>query len=282
MLEHTTSDKARLRRQHTEQAIALALHHRWEEAVAANQRLLELFPSDVDAYNRLGKALTELGRYAGARRAYSKSLEIDPNNTIAQKNLTRLAHLKEETAPVVNEAAGKVDLHLFIEETGKSTQVNLRSLTPKEVWARMSAGDPVALTPQGKLLAVTNLQGELLGYIEPKLGLHLVNLMEGGNRYAAAITSLHDSGARIIIKEVYQHPSQAHRLSFPSKATDGFRPYTRDSLVRYDFDEEEEITEEGEYVSDWEEEHPAGMHEESPFLAEEVEPVEKEDDLEEI
>ena len=53
----------RQRRQLGEQAIAHATRSEWEEAVDANRQLLELGP-DIDAYNRLGKALAELNRTA--------------------------------------------------------------------------------------------------------------------------------------------------------------------------------------------------------------------------
>ena len=51
----------RLRRLHSKQAITLAMQGRWQEAVAANRRIIETFPDDVDAYNRLGRAYIELG-----------------------------------------------------------------------------------------------------------------------------------------------------------------------------------------------------------------------------
>jgi Flp pilus assembly protein TadD len=53
----------RHRRQLAETAIAQATRGEWEAAVATNEELIELGP-DVDAYNRLGKALAELGRSA--------------------------------------------------------------------------------------------------------------------------------------------------------------------------------------------------------------------------
>ena len=49
----------RQRRQLGEQAIAQATHGEWEAAVETNRELLELGP-DIDAYNRLGKALAEV------------------------------------------------------------------------------------------------------------------------------------------------------------------------------------------------------------------------------
>ena len=54
-------ERLRARRRLTERAIALAMASRWEEAAKVNRELLELVPDDVDAQNRIGKALTELG-----------------------------------------------------------------------------------------------------------------------------------------------------------------------------------------------------------------------------
>ncbi len=71
-------EAARLKRQGAEQAIQLALESKWEEAVALNRAILDAQPNDVDTWNRLGKALLELGRYREAHEAYGKSLEPRP------------------------------------------------------------------------------------------------------------------------------------------------------------------------------------------------------------
>ena len=56
-----TDTTTRQRRQLAETAIAQATRGEWESAVETNRQLLEL-GADIDAYNRLGKALAELGR----------------------------------------------------------------------------------------------------------------------------------------------------------------------------------------------------------------------------
>src|SRR4051812_39066483 len=94
MTNQTTDDRARaLRRQRQERAIKLAMESKWEEAAQENETILQVFPRDVDAHNRLGKALTELGRYNDAREAYGRALQLDANNIIARKNLQRLETL---------------------------------------------------------------------------------------------------------------------------------------------------------------------------------------------
>jgi len=242
MAHFQTEENTRFRRHMVEQAIALAMQNRWQEAVAVNRAILERFPNDVEAWNRLGRALLELGRYAEARDAYRRAVELDPNNVIAQRNLSRLSALAVEAA--TPPASEKVDPHLFITETGKSAIVPLVRVASPEVLAKMTVGDQVYLEIQGRSLAVRNARGEVLGYVEPKTAQRLIDLMRTGNRYAAALVSL-DDGVKIIIREVYQDPRNAGRISFPPRGGEpGVRPYTREALLKYEEEEEEEEEEE--------------------------------------
>ena len=100
-------------------------------------------------------------------------------------------------------------------------------------------------------MLVETKQGDILGEVEPKLGLRLVKLMEGGNRYTAAITSLDEDGVKIMIREVFRHPSQAGTPSFPLRQADGFRSYVKESFIKHE--RQEEAPEDAEYVSEWEE-----------------------------
>jgi len=83
----SAEEKIRLKKQWTDQAIQQALTSQWEEAVITNKNILSIYPTEAEAYNRLGKAFSELGQYAEARQAYSQTLKYSPNNTIAKKNL---------------------------------------------------------------------------------------------------------------------------------------------------------------------------------------------------
>ena len=71
MTQYQSDEKARLKRRWVEQAIALAMQNRWQDAVHDQPQHPDLFPNDVDALNRLGRALTELGQYGDARQAYA-------------------------------------------------------------------------------------------------------------------------------------------------------------------------------------------------------------------
>ena len=239
-------DKARLRRKASQEAISLAMQSRWQEAVTVNQGIIELFPTDIDAYNRLGRAFMELGEFAKAKEAYSRGLELDPNNAIAQKNLQRLSLLPASKVKVKEERR-EVAPDLFIGEMGKAGVVNLQNPAPGEVLARMAAGNQVYLKVKGQRLIIENEQGEYLGLVEPPHGFRLARLIEGGNKYAAAIVNIDNSTVRVIIREVFQHPSQIGRPSFPVKAVEGFHPHVKDTLLRHEAGEEEAF-EEGEEV----------------------------------
>jgi tetratricopeptide (TPR) repeat protein len=241
----TLEEKARLRRQMSEEAVVLATKGQWKEAIAVNQSIIEVVPTDADAHNRLGKAYMELGDLTRAKDAYRKTLEFDRNNTIAKKNLSRLEQL-DATKVKIKNSRPKAPPGLFIGEVGKSGQVNLSKLASPPVLAKVTAGDKVSLKVNGYHLVVENDQGEYLGAMDTKQGSRLAKLMEGGNKYAAAIVSLDNSKVKVIIREVFQHPSQAGRLSFPAKAPEDFQPHIKDTLLRHGETDEEYAEEEAE------------------------------------
>jgi len=239
----------------TELAVRLAKEGRWEDAVRINRAIIENFPNDIEAYNRLGKALLELRRYEEARDAYVKALELDPHNTIAQRNLSRLGLLASELAKEKVPQTPKLPPEMFIEEMGK-TGVTTLIHPNRERAVQLSAGDEVVLRPKGRSLIVEGIDGSYLGEIEPRLAQRLVRLMEGGNRYVAAISQVTDAGdVKVFIREVFQHPSQIGKLSFlPEQKGELIRPYVRERLVRQDEVEpilDEEIWEELE-GDEWE------------------------------
>ncbi|MFC1940414.1 tetratricopeptide repeat protein [Chloroflexota bacterium] len=250
-MSYHEAEWTRLKRQSSRQAITLALQGQWREAVAANKSILGNFPKDIDAYNRLGRAYLELGEYALAREAYENTLEFDPYNTIARKNLERLSHLRE-TGAGTEGAFHKVEPQHFIEEVGKTGTVRLYRLAPPEVLARTATGARVNLKISGPSLIVENSRGEYLGQVEPRHGQRLIRLMEGGNKYTAAIISSTEEAVAVIIREVYQDPSQAGRLSFPPRGAESVRPYIEerigDRIIRREIEYEEALPGETGYT----------------------------------
>jgi tetratricopeptide (TPR) repeat protein len=244
----------RQRRQLADTAIAQATRGEWEAAVETNRQLLELGP-DIDAYNRLGKALAELGRPGEALEAYEQALERDATNRIAQRNVERLRVLAAAASKSKNGGrADKAPATLFIEEMGKTGRARLINLAPPRVLAPLSPGDAVELVVQGEELQA-RVGDATIGSVEPRIAARLLKLIAGGNRYEAAITTLHEAGSEltIIIREVFTHPSNFGKVSFPtlSQAGAGVRPYMKGSALRYDDEDEvEEADEDSEEVEE--------------------------------
>lgn len=251
-----TETNTRLKRDLSRDAIALALKGDWERAAEVNRAILELFPDDVDALNRLGKALLELGEYREAEATFNRVIGISPYNSIAKKNLARLSQLENTPAPSKPMRKPGGTPKLFIEESGKSATTVLHKPAADPVVARIAPGDPVTLVAEKNAIAVKTREDEYLGQIEPKMGTRLVRLMNGGNQYEAAIVSINGHNISVIIRETSRHPNLQNVCSFPTKGKQEHRVYLGDSLLRYieedELDDEEE--KEGEKETDLEDE----------------------------
>ena len=78
------------RSQYGDEAVQLAIAGKWDEAVKLNKFIIESFGTDEETQNRLGKALSELGKLKDAKAAYEVALKLNPMNTIAKKNAARI------------------------------------------------------------------------------------------------------------------------------------------------------------------------------------------------
>ena len=245
----------RQRRQLAEAAIAHATRGEWEDAVVANRQLLELGP-DIDACNRLGKALAELGRHAEALKAYEQALERDATNRIAQRNIERLRVVMAAKRPATNGKGRqeKAPVTLFIEEMGKTGRARLINMAAPRVLAPLSPGDAITRVVRGDEL-VASVGKTAIGSVEPRIATRLLKLIAGGNRYDAAITTVHEAGGEVVImiREVFTHPDNFGKVSFPTQgqAAVGVRPYMKGTALRYDDEDEvEEADEDSEEVEE--------------------------------
>ena len=240
MAYQQTEDKVKTKQERTKAAIALAMQSRWSEAVAVNRSLIDDFPGDLESYNRMGRALTELGRIDEAREAFRRVLEVSPHNTIARKNLDRLDQLGDNLPR--QQPTHRRATQAFIGESGKTLVTSLVNVAPPKALARLTPGDDVNLELVGRRLNITDeASGEELGQVESKTASRIKRLMSGGNRYAATIKSVDDREVTIIIREVYKHPSQARIVSFPSRASSG--AHVSSPSLGYDSTEDENAVE---------------------------------------
>lgn len=241
----TNTDKTRIKREWSKQAIDLAMKGEWQRATEVNQALLALYPTDVDAKNRLGKAFMELGEYASARQVLAEVVQLAPYNNIARKNLARLEQM--ESAPVAVKQARKASgaPGLFIAETGKSATTVLQRPTGAGA-PGVAPGDPVTLVVKNRSISAWLNEVEYLGKVEARLASRLVRLISGGNRYDAAVVGVNDWGVSVIIREAYRHPSLHSISSFPTSARTERRSLATNGSLNYLDGDGIDVEEEGE------------------------------------
>jgi tetratricopeptide (TPR) repeat protein len=270
--EISEEDRRFSKRQLAQQAIALAVQSRWQEAIDANLQVVEMAPEDSEAFNRLGKAYTEIGKVSEAKQAYENALKADAANLIAQRNLERLSRISEaEVAELSKKAGQKLDPRFFIEETGKTGVLAVEEPAEPAVLATLTSGDEVKLERRkdGRL-AVTTEDGTFVGFVLDRLATRLTRLMKTGNEYQAGVVGVDEHALRIIIRETKQSPQNSGKISFPprTKQDNLPRPYVREGLMRRGGEDEEddEVEMDAEPDGDDDEEEDAsefGFHEAS-------------------
>ena len=258
-----TGEHLKPRSQYADEAVQLAIAGKWDDAVKLNKFIVDSFGADEETQNRLGKALSELGKLKDAKAAYEAALKLNPMNSIAKKNAARintLLHQKEG----LKVGGTRVDLNLFVEEMGKTIITALEGSAP-DICSKVAAGDVAELRVDDDGIVAETSRGVKLGSLEAKLARRLIKFMRGGNRYQGGVTSCDGNTVKLIVRETYQDPKFAGKPSFPMrrKREVEFRPYTKESLLArgsgaeaYTDDDEEEALVETPVTDELEE----GMH----------------------
>jgi tetratricopeptide (TPR) repeat protein len=246
-LKTESGENLKPKSQYIDEAVQLAIGGKWQEAVDLNQFIIDKFGADEESHNRLGKALTELGRLDDAKSSYETALRLNPLNPIARKNTAKLETLLQ-TKDSLRGGLAKVDLNLFVEEMGKTVVTSLDDVADADICSKVVAGDVAELRVEGDGIVAETVRGVRLGAVEPKLARRLIKFMQTGNRYQAGVTSCEDSSVKLIIRETYQDPRNAGKPSFPMrrKREVEFRPYAKESLIPRDVDGFDDEAEDGE------------------------------------
>ena len=261
-----------------DQAVQAALEADWARAVDLNSRTLEANPEDLEARNRLGRALLETGKLDEAKAAYADVLKAEPNNPIALRNVARLATLIEHKTKT-NMTKSKTQPRLFIEDMGKTGILRLINPAPPHIVAKYSPGAEAELRERDGLIAVHARDGELLGFLEPKVGRRLLDLLKTGNEYVVAVVSNDQQNPRVAIRETLQSAENAQRISFPGHhrpAETKERAYIKGNFFR--FGSEDEEADEGEEIEELGPTTSVSDDENEPAVVEEPLAVEADDD----
>src|ERR671935_323769 len=264
-----------------DQAVAAALEADWARAVDLNQKIIEAAPDDVEARNRLGRAYIEQGKIDEAKASFAEVLKAEPYNSIALRGQQRATQLLDHKSKAFTTKT-KTQPRLFIEDMGKTGILRLINPAPAHILARYSVGSECELREQEGLLAVHATDGELLGFLEPKVGRRLIDMIRTGNQYVAALVSNDQANARVAIREVFQSPENASRISFPGHhrpAETKERAYIKGNFFRFGREADEEA-EEAEEVESAEEQTGEEVLEEAESNEEPLVVEEEEEDSE--
>lgn len=239
-------------RAYAEQAVQAALESDWARAIELNSKTVDAAPDDVEARSRLGRAYLELGKLDLAKAAYGEVLKTEPNNPIALRNIARIATLAEHKSKV-SVTKSKTQPRLFIEDMGKTGILRLINPAPPQIVAKYSPGAEAELREQEGLVAVHACDGELLGFLEPKVGRRLLDLIRTGNEYVVAVVSNDQQNPRIAIRETFQSQENAQRISFPGHhrpAETKERAYIKGNFFRFGAEDEPEGEDDGDGTED--------------------------------
>lgn len=195
------------------QAIDAAISCNWDKAILINKQILEIESKNTEVLNRLAKALFETGNYSGAKKIYTQVLEIDPYNTIAEKNLKKVTSLKKDG---INTSSQSMSLSpsMFLEEPGVTALVNLVKVAEPQKLLKLSPGTVVNLVPKKRGVSVTDSSNIYLGAFPDDSAFHLLKLLKGGNKYTSIIKSIRPNGLTVLIREIHRSKKFKNQASF--------------------------------------------------------------------
>jgi tetratricopeptide (TPR) repeat protein len=184
----------------TKEAIEHAAKGNWKAAEETNRIILTDFPTKIDALNRLGKALSELGRYSEACDIFKQTISNDPPNPIARKNLQWLEQLNDVSPKQSHQAA----TNLLTSDWKKTYTTTIMNAPKDHNCLEFSNGEVVTFSKFGDTnITAKTTKGVTIGELEPRMALRLSRLMAVGNQYTGEIISTSEIKTKIFIQEIY-------------------------------------------------------------------------------
>ncbi len=104
---------------------------------------------------------------------------------------------------------------MFLEEPGKTKNVQLVHIANPQVLAHLDAGEKVLLVPRRHRISVMTGNGLYIGRLPDDLSMRLLNLMHGGNKYEVIVKATDLTQVKVFIKETAKSAKFARTPSFP-------------------------------------------------------------------
>ena len=106
----------------------------------------------------------------------------------------------------------------FVEEIGKTWVDELANPADLTHLAEVSPGDQLVIESVDGKVYIRSVDGVALGEVGSPVSERIAQLIAGGNRYEVFALGISSHSLRIIIREIYKHPSQATEISFKEQA----------------------------------------------------------------
>jgi len=210
----------------SKQAIDAALNRDWKTAISTNTQILKKEPKDIDALNRLGRALMETGLKTKAASIYAKVLRLDKFNPIATKNLELVKKSKVNRG---TKSSAPPPPPIFIEEPGTTRTVNLVRIGDPKIVSCLRPGDSLVLAVHEHCISALTYQKEYIGRLPDDITNRLIKFIKGGNKYQIWVKSLEP--LKIFIIETYKSPAFSNILSFPTTEKLNYAAFTPPELI---------------------------------------------------
>lgn len=192
-----------------QESIKSAIAKKWNDAIALNEKILELTPDDLPTLNRLGIAYSMEGENKKSMASFEKVLLLDPHNQIAKNNLARLKSNKKQG--LANPFFQTVS---FIEEPGKSKVVPLVNPGEPKIFSTLNIGEPVELSLSKHKVKVSR-GNDFIGYLPDNLSHRLVKLINAGYKYKTIMKSVNAKIPQVFILEARSSKKLRGITSFP-------------------------------------------------------------------
>lgn len=213
------------------EATQAALEANWDQAIDLNKQIVKDDPANLGAYNRLGRAYSEVGQLDKAKSSYREVLTHDPYNAIALKNLERLKAINVGGIKITPSRAIRPDL--FLETPGKTKVLLLGDLAKPETLAVLHTGDQLKITDKDSSVRFEDHRGTKLGVFEGEDAARLAEMLRAGNLYEAYVKSAQPTALKVFVREIQRVPKFSGSPSFPIDMGD-FKPYVHEGAVVQD------------------------------------------------
>jgi len=161
-------------------AVKAALASNWEESIRLNTQILEKYPDNISARNRLGRAYLQTKDFATAKKLFKEVLDVDPINATAKKNYELAKAKKTEKTTLKAKAKD------FLKEPGSSTEAKIQ-ITSESKAKDLSPGEDLVLRIKKSEVTVHTEDNSKIGVIEgPE---DLIKRLNNAKRQNAEITA---------------------------------------------------------------------------------------------